>query len=124
VARIVVVDEEADVRQLVALVLRGAGHEVVEVVWEEALGLLRRERPDAAVLDAGPPGRGGLEIALALARDPATAGIAVVLTSAIAEVTRREADAIGAVFVSKPFAPAELRERVAVALAGQAMAAP
>jgi DNA-binding response OmpR family regulator len=118
VARIAVVDGEPAVGSLIALVLRGVGHEVVEVtLGEELLALLRREQPDAAVIDAELPGMGGVEVALTLARDPATAGIAVVLTSGVGDVTRRRAETIGAAFVPKPFAPAELRARVAVALA-------
>jgi DNA-binding response OmpR family regulator len=118
VARVVVVDKEPDVRGLIALVLRKAGHEVVEAAGGDgALALLRRERPDVAVLDAELPEPSGVELALALAADPATAGTAVVLTSSAWEAARRDAAAIGAALVPEPFAPAELRAPVADALA-------
>jgi DNA-binding response OmpR family regulator len=114
VARVMVVDDEPDVQRLIALVLRLDGHEVVETGrGEDLLALLRRMQPDALVLDADPPGRSGVEVALALVADPVTAGIGVVLTSAAAEITRRDAQVVGAAFVSKPFSPADVRARVA-----------
>ena len=79
-ARLVVADDAAAVRGRLGAAL--AAYTVLEAArGDEALALVRRERPDLVVLDVQMPGLDGLAVARALAADPATAAIPVVLCS-------------------------------------------
>jgi two-component system response regulator MtrA len=61
--RIVVADDEADIRRLVAFILKGRGHTVLEAgAGDEALALIRRERPDLVILDVMMPGVDGITL--------------------------------------------------------------
>ncbi len=120
--RIVVADDEIDIRRLVAYTLRRQGY----VVWEasegeEALALARQEHPDLVLLDVLMPGLSGLEVATALATDPGTAAIPVIMLSALGQssdvAAGRETGARA--YLTKPFSPSELAERVATVLASQ-----
>ncbi|MBI3964976.1 MAG: response regulator [Chloroflexi bacterium] len=118
--RIVVADDEADIRRLIAFTLRRRGYLVLEASsGDAALELIRAERPDLVVLDVMMPGLTGLEVAQALALDPTTAGIPVVMLSARGQVTEVEAGiASGArTYLVKPFIPQELAARIADILA-------
>jgi len=65
--RIVIVDDNADARELVAHMLEGAGHDVV-VAGDGPSGLeaILAQRPDAALIDIGLPGMTGLDVVRAL----------------------------------------------------------
>jgi len=108
-ARILLVEDEAPLRRLAALVLRRAGHEVIEAdCAEAALDLLAEaDAPDILVSDVAMPGMDGLELARQLrGRWP---GLPVLLLSGYAASTLGadlEAAAIG--FLGKPYAPAYL----------------
>ncbi|RPH42899.1 MAG: PAS domain S-box protein, partial [Burkholderiales bacterium] len=72
--RVLVVDDNVDAAESLALMLRAAGH----AVWtafsgEVALEIGARVRPDVAVLDIGLPGRSGYQVAQALRSRPETA---------------------------------------------------
>jgi CheY-like chemotaxis protein len=113
--RIVVADDEANIRKLVTLTLKREGYEILEATsGDAALELIKAERPELAVLDVRMPGMTGLEVAKALSEDPETAAIPVVVLSASAQESEMEAGlAAGATaYVTKPFAPAELAARV------------
>jgi two-component system nitrogen regulation response regulator NtrX len=72
--KILVIDDEADVRKSLRMVLEYEGYECVEAAsGPEGLEALRRETPDAVILDIKMPGVDGLEaLAAARARDPHT----------------------------------------------------
>jgi two-component system CheB/CheR fusion protein len=79
VRRVLVVDDNVDAAESLALVLRAAGH----VVWtafsgETAIDVAARVRPDVAILDIGLPGRNGYQIALALRSRQETASCTLV----------------------------------------------
>jgi CheY-like chemotaxis protein len=119
-ARIVVAEDDPDIRRLVGFALRRRGHTVLEVGRGDlALDLIRRERPALAVLDRRMPGLDGLEVARLMDADPATARIPILFLSAsahaheIAAGLRGGADA----YLVKPFAPDALAEQVAKMLA-------
>ena len=79
-ARLVVADDDDALRALLGAAL--AAYTVLTAArGDEALALVRRERPDLVVLDVQMPGLDGLGVARALAADPATAAIPVVLCS-------------------------------------------
>ncbi len=97
VAKVVIADDESEVRELLAEYLGHHGWQVFEAVnGLEALLHVKRQRPDAVLLDLRMPRLGGLETLKRIrAFDPA---IAVVLVSGNLEGdVRREAEAIGAV---------------------------
>jgi DNA-binding response OmpR family regulator len=110
--RVLVVDDEPTVREVVAGYLRRDGHEVSEAGdGPTALALLERERPDLVVLDMMLPGVNGLDI---LRRIRATGDLPVIMLTARAEESDRVAGLeLGADdYVVKPFSPRELAARV------------
>jgi two-component system, OmpR family, response regulator MtrA len=118
-AKIVVADDDADIRDLVVFKLQQSGHQVVPVAdGEAAVDACRDEHPDLAVLDVMMPGMSGLDACRALRGDPSLAGIAVVLLTARAQESDiAEGFNVGADdYVVKPFSPRELASRVAAVL--------
>ena len=117
-ARLLVADDDAGVRALLGSVL--AGYAILEAArGDEALALARRERPDLVLLDVQLPGLDGLSVARALAADPATAALPVVICSGAgpaAAAAARRLDGVVA-FLPKPFSSEALRATVAEALA-------
>lgn len=112
---ILVVDDEADVIDLVRYRLRGAGMTVL--VAEDGLSALktaREQRPDLIVLDLMLPQMTGEEVCRRLKEDRDTASIPVVMLTAKAQGADRIAGLeIGADdYVSKPFSPRELVLRI------------
>ena len=80
----------------------------------EGIAAVREHRPDLVVSDVMMPNVNGLELVGALKGDPATAGIPIVLLSARAQAAdvRAGVDAGADDYVTKPFEPADLVERV------------
>jgi len=122
-ARVLVADDEDDIRALVTLAVRKAGCTVVGSVADgnAALGLARTELPDLAVLDVSMPGATGLEVCAALRADPATAGIRILLLSAGASLEDVAAGlAAGAdAYLAKPFQISGLVHQVGALTARQ-----
>jgi CheY-like chemotaxis protein len=118
-ARVLLAEDDADLRRVLALALRRAGYEVLEAGdGAAALALARAARPDVAVLDGRLPGGSGPAVARALAADPATAGVPVVLATGAPPPAGGPAAVPGVVaYLEKPFARAALLARVAEALA-------
>lgn len=114
--RVLVADDEDDIRALVALAVRKAGCTVVASMADgaEALDVARAELPDLAVLDVSMPGATGLEVCTALRAEPATAGIRILLLSAGASLDDVAAGlAAGAdAYLAKPFQVAGLVHQV------------
>jgi two-component system alkaline phosphatase synthesis response regulator PhoP len=113
--RILVVEDDRDIADLIVHYLANAGHEAqVLTNGAEAMGAARRTPPDVLILDRMLPGADGLEICRAMRGDPATAGIPIIMLTARAE----EADRIVGLelgaddYVTKPFSPKELVARV------------
>lgn len=122
-ARIVVADDEPDIRRLIVFTLRRRGYTVIEAnAGDMALELIRQEQPDLAVLDVMMPGLSGLEVARALAADASTSHIPVLLASAKGQVAEVEAGlSTGArAYIVKPFSPPKLAAQVAELLEGAA----
>ena len=110
--RVLVVDDEPTVREVVAGYLRRDGHEVLEAHdGATAIGLLDTERLDLVVLDMMLPGVNGLDI---LRRIRATGDMPVIMLTARSEESDRVAGLeLGADdYVVKPFSPRELAARV------------
>ena len=113
--RILVVEDSAPIRLLIQLCLRSG---VVEVITREdgpsGLEAVTTELPDLVVLDIGLPGMDGWHVLEAMRSQIATRDVPVlVLTAHAAEAMRDRADLAGAdAFMTKPFQPSDLREKV------------
>jgi two-component system alkaline phosphatase synthesis response regulator PhoP len=112
---ILVVDDEADIRELLRFHLEQEGYAVLEAGdGNRALDLVRRERPSLLILDLMLPDVPGLEICRQLRQFEATATVPVLmLTARSEEIDRILGFEVGADdYVVKPFSPRELMARV------------
>jgi DNA-binding response OmpR family regulator len=119
-AVVLVADDDPDILQLVTFRLEGAGYEVVQAAdGEEALRLAQELKPDLAVLDVTMPKLTGYDVTRQLREDDATRDIPVILlTARVQEADVEQGLEAGADdYLTKPFSPQELRERVEVILA-------
>jgi len=113
--KILVAEDERDIRELIGFTLRFAGFEVVLVSnGTEAIEKALSERPDLILLDVRMPKMTGYEACRQLKEDPATRSIPVVFLSAKGQEGEIEQGlASGAVeYIVKPFAPDELISQV------------
>lgn len=115
-AKILVVDDEPQIRRMMRTTLTSSGYQVDEAMTgEEALDKLRSYQPDLVLLDLNMPGMGGLEACRAM-REGSDVPI-VILTVRNAEKEKVEAlDAGADDYVSKPFGMQELLARIRAAL--------
>jgi len=113
--RILVVDDEPDLLELVRISLSQAGFEVdTAETGEEGLSRARRNRPDLVVLDVMLPDLPGTEVCRRMRADPELAGLPILmLTAKSEEVDRIVGFELGVDdYVTKPFSPRELTLRV------------
>jgi two-component system phosphate regulon response regulator PhoB len=113
--RILVVEDEKDVREMIRLNLKAAGFDVVEAGnGAEALALAKNDPPKVIILDLMMPEMSGVEVCRALRRNPATSRIPVLmLTAKSTEEDKVVGFEVGADdYVTKPFSPRELVLRV------------
>ncbi|MCU1485410.1 MAG: diguanylate cyclase/phosphodiesterase & domain with sensor(s) [Actinomycetia bacterium] len=116
---ILVVEDHADIRDLLRLQLEFDGYDVLESeTGELALDLLRAHHVDLAILDAELPGMSGYDVLTTLARDLPSINVPVLFLSG-----RTSTDDIVEAFrlgahdhIAKPFRGKELRARVAAAI--------
>jgi DNA-binding response OmpR family regulator len=112
---ILIVEDEADLQQVLAYNLRQAGHDVLTVSsGEAALAMIRQRLPDLVVLDLMLPGMTGIEVCRVIKSDPTMRQVAVlILTAKGAEIDRVVGFELGADdYVVKPFSVRELALRV------------
>jgi len=118
-SRILVVEDESDLAELVAFHLRQNGHLVTTAgSGATALAELKRQRPDLVVLDVMLPDISGIEVCRRLRREDDTRRLPVImLTAKGEEVDRVVGFEVGADdYVVKPFSPRELLLRVEAVL--------
>lgn len=114
-AKIVIAEDEPDIRDLVTFTLQFAGHQVVPTAnGAEAVEAVKREHPDIVLMDVRMPKMSGYEACRTLKADPETAPIPVVFLSAKGQESEvKEGLAAGAIaYILKPFSPDELINRV------------
>ncbi len=114
-ARIVVADDDVDIRDLVEFKLVSLGHEVVAVAdGGAAVEACRAQRPALAVLDVMMPGVSGLDAIRAIRGDDALHDLPVILLTARAQESDVEIgfDSGADDYITKPFSPRELASRV------------
>jgi DNA-binding response OmpR family regulator len=121
-AQIVVVDDSGAIRLLLTRALEQAGFEVTAAVdGDEGVKRIREVSPALAVVDAQMPGLDGLELCREIRRDTSLERQPqiIMLTAAGEEADRRRAEEAGVdEFLTKPFDPVELVERVRGMLGG------
>ena len=118
-AHILIVDDEADLVELVSYNLRKEGFVVDSASdGEAALAKIRKDKYSLVVLDLMLPGIHGIELCHILRKDPNTAGLPIImLTAKGEEIDRIVGLEIGADdYVTKPFSPRELVARVKAVL--------
>jgi len=118
-ARILVVEDDPDIAELVGHYLQKAGHAAERVAsGSDGLARVRAEPPDLVILDLMLPGLSGLVVCEAMRADPAVAAVPIIMLTARAE----ESDKITGLelgaddYVTKPFSPKELVARVGALL--------
>ena len=114
-ARILVADDDVDIRELVEFKLSTLGHEITAVAdGAAAVEACQASRPDLAVLDVMMPGVSGLEAIRAIRADPGLADLPVILLTARAQESDGESgfDSGADDYITKPFSPRELAARV------------
>ena len=112
--KVLVLEDEANIRSFIVINLRRAGYEVVEAEsGEEALTKLKAQKDiRVALLDVMLPGIDGFEVCRRLRANDATIGI-IMLTARSQEMDKVTGLMTGADdYVTKPFSPAELTARV------------
>jgi DNA-binding response OmpR family regulator len=114
-ARLVIADDSSTILAMVELAVRRDGYEPATAAdGVEALEVIREHRPELLIIDAIMPGANGYEVCQALRDDPDGPRPYVIMLSAGArDVDRQKADEAGVdEFMTKPFSPSVLRERV------------
>ncbi|HHH30439.1 MAG TPA: response regulator transcription factor [Polyangiaceae bacterium] len=117
--RILIVDDEPDILELLEYNLRQAGYEVVTAAdGETAFEEVARSKPDLVLLDLMLPDISGTEICRRLRKDTATEDIPIMMITARSEeIDRVVGFELGADdYVTKPFSPRELVLRVQAVL--------
>jgi two-component system KDP operon response regulator KdpE len=114
--RVLVVDDEPQIRRIMRTTLTAAGYEVDDAkTGEQALEKLREFRPDLVLLDINMPGIGGIATCRAIRAD---SNVAIIMLT----VRNTEADKVEALdagaddFIAKPFSTPELLARMRAAL--------
>ena len=117
--RIVIIEDEKDIRDVLQLQLDREGYRVTACGdGEQGLERVRRENPDLVLLDLMLPGLDGLEVCRRLKSDPTTQDVRIVMVSAKGE----ESDIVIGLelgaddYLPKPFSPRELLARVKAVL--------
>ena len=118
-ATILVVDDSLPNVKLLRLILTAAGYRVLDAYSGiEALDIMRRERPDAMLLDVRMPGMTGYEVCRKVREDPEFAALPVIMVTALSLAEERimgiEAGATD--FINKPFNKKELLARLRASL--------
>jgi DNA-binding response OmpR family regulator len=118
-ARILVVEDEKQIGDMIAFKLSNRGHQVIRAQdGEQAVLLAGRESPELILLDAMMPGLSGFEVLRQLKSNPALQSVPIIMVTA----KGHERDVLnglrgGAVdYVVKPFSLKELAARVDLAL--------
>lgn len=119
-AKILIAEDEPDIRDLVAFTLRFAGYEVVAASnGEEAVELAPRENPDLILMDVRMPRMTGYDACRVMKADPDLKDIPIVFLSAKGQESEIQTglEAGAEEYLLKPFAPDQLTDRVRAILA-------
>jgi DNA-binding response OmpR family regulator len=118
--KILIAEDEPDIRDLVAFTLRFAGYEVVTGTnGEEAVQIAQQEYPDLILLDVRMPKMTGYDACKLIKADPKLKDVPVVFLSAKGQEAEIQdgMEAGAEEYLLKPFAPDQLTDRVRSILA-------
>jgi CheY-like chemotaxis protein len=118
--KILIAEDEPDIRELVAFTLRFAGYEVITATnGEEAWHTAEQVNPDLILMDVRMPRMTGYEACIEMKKDPNLKDTPIVFLSAKGQENEIEQgfDAGAEEYLLKPFAPVQLVERVKSILA-------
>ncbi|MGC8781621.1 MAG: response regulator [Anaerolineae bacterium] len=118
-AKVLLVDDEQDILRLLSFALQAEGYQVITALnGLDALKLVRQERPDIMILDVMMPGMDGFEVCNELRSKPDTAGLPIIMLSALGQVADRVRGLRGGAddYVAKPVNLEELSARIAAVL--------
>ncbi|RYB01813.1 response regulator [Lichenibacterium ramalinae] len=110
-ATVLTVDDSPSVRQLIRIVLEGAGYTVVEAEnGQDGLARAKATAPDLIITDLNMPVMNGLDFIRALRSTPSVVGVPIVfLTTESNDALKQEAKAAGATgWITKPFKPEQV----------------
>jgi CheY-like chemotaxis protein len=116
--KVLIVDDEIDLRSIVRLTLQGAGYQVAEAMnGRQALGELEREQPDLMILDIMMPKMNGIELCRAMIDKLKIVDLPVLVLSAINEKSKIIEEFFSLPlgtksFLRKPIETAEILSRV------------
>ena len=119
-AKILIAEDERDIRDLITFTLGFAGFEVVAAAnGEEAVNLARQEFPDLILMDVRMPRMTGYEACAIMKADAKLKDIPVIFLSAKGQDSEIQTglQAGAADYLLKPFAPDQLTERIQTVLA-------
>jgi two-component system alkaline phosphatase synthesis response regulator PhoP len=119
-AKILIAEDERDIRDLVAFTLRFAGHEVFAASnGEEAVEMAPQVNPDLILMDVRMPRMTGYEACRAMKQNPYLKDIPVVFLSAKGQESERQQglEAGAEDYLLKPFAPDQLTLHIKTILA-------
>ncbi len=122
--KVLVVDDEPFILRSLSFVLKTRGSEVFEARnGQEAMAIVRSEKPDIVFLDVMMPLMNGYEVCHQIKSDPALAGIYVImLTAKGQESDRVKGLTVGAdEYMTKPFSPSRIVQRVKEIMAERAV---
>jgi len=114
-AKILIAEDERDIRDLIAFLLRFAGYEVVTASnGEEAVRLAPIENPDLVLMDVRMPRMTGYDACRLIKAEPRLKDIPVVFLSAKGQENEIQTGLVSGAeeYLLKPFAPDQLIERV------------
>jgi len=115
---VLVAEDSAAVRNILAFLLRGRGYAVIECAdGREALDRARADHPDVVLLDVMMPGITGFDVCQALKADPATRAIPVMILTSVTQGTGKSDEhwknlAGADDFMTKPFKAVDILERI------------
>ncbi len=118
-AKILIAEDERDIRDLIVFTLQFFGYQVVAASnGEEAVNLARQETPDLILMDVRMPRMTGYEACAAIKADPNLKDVPVIFLSAKGQDSEIQAGMqAGAVeYLLKPFAPDQLTSRIQAVL--------
>ena len=113
--RILVVEDEKPIREMIAFGLRRAGFEVSEASDSRQARIeIANKRPDVVLIDCMLPDTSGLELMRSLKRDDETSDVPIIMLTARAEEDDKVAGLEGGAddYITKPFSPRELIARI------------
>lgn len=117
--RVLIVDDEAPIREMIAVALEMAGYDCMEAEnAQQAHAAILDQKPDMVLLDWMMPGVSGIDFARRLRRDEVTSDIPIIMLTAKAEEDNKIQGLDLGVddYITKPFSPRELVARLKTVL--------